>query len=193
MIVCSSTATSQRINWPVPSPHRKWHCTHARADGVFGVQAPSNGGGPLGIGTSSLAPSLQEEPDPMSPHRRVASPPACLEHRLTSLDGVVPEHPPPGQRDWVISLSAVERTNRHPLRMSCRGVGFELKEQLLIIAHSPSHTTPCVSGGSSMARCLVGMSMNLALVPPPTLVLCRSDDEGIRNSPLRRWLPTHRA
>ena len=129
----------------------------------------------------------------MSPHRRVASPPAFLEHRLTSLDGVVPEHPPPGQRDWVISLSAVERTNRHPLRMSCRGVRFELKEQLLIIAHSPSHTTPCVSGGSSMARCLVGMSMNLALVPPPTPVLCRSDDEGIRNSPLRRWLPTHRA
>ena len=130
---------------------------------------------------------------PKSTHWWRTPPPARFKHRLPRFNGVVPEHPPPGQRDWVISLSAVERTNRHPLRMSCRGVGFELKEQLLIIAHSPSHTTPCVSGGSSMARCLVGMSMNLALVPPPTPVLCRSDDEGIRNSPLRRWLPTHRA
>ena len=70
----------------------------------------------------------------MSPHRRVASPPACLEHRFPGFDGVVPEHPPPGLGDWVIRRPPVKRTNSHPFRVSCRGVGPELANQLLLRA-----------------------------------------------------------
>ena len=72
-------------------------------DGVFGVQAPSNDLCREGHWASArqlwlLYPAIPEEPDPMSPHRRGASPPAGLEHRLPGLDGVVPEHPPLGLR-----------------------------------------------------------------------------------------------
>ena len=92
--------------------------------------------GPLGIGAWNLAPFSQGEPDPMSPpHRWTAPPPACFEHRLPSLDGVVSEHPLPGLGDRVVRWPPVERANRHPLRVSCRGIGLELANQLLLITN----------------------------------------------------------
>ena len=59
-------------------------------DGVFGVQAPSNDLCREGHWASArqlwlLYPAIPEEPDPMSPHRRGASPPAGLEHRRVAL------------------------------------------------------------------------------------------------------------
>ena len=119
------------------------HCTHAKADGVLGDPPPSNDlcqEGPLGIGACSLAPFSQGEPGPMSPDRRGASPPACFEHRLPRLDGVVPEHPSTCHRfrwpGWHPSIGA----HRDPLRMSGRCVGLELNDLLLIKIRQPSLT-----------------------------------------------------
>ena len=89
----------------------------------------------LGIGTRLASFRAGQEPGPMSPHRWTAPPPACCEHRLPSLDGVVSEHPLPGLGDRVVRWPPVERANRHPLRVSCRGIGLELANQLLLITN----------------------------------------------------------
>ena len=76
-------------------------------------------------------------------------------------------------------------TYGHPLRVSCRGVGFELTDQLLMIAHSPSLTTPWGSGGSSMARCLVGMVVILPWCPRRRSYCA---DPMTRESGIHRWV-----
>ena len=96
--------------------------------------------GPLGIGACSLAPFSQGEPGPMSPHRWAASPPACFEHRLPRLDGVVPEHPPEGHWFWGPGRHPSIGAHRDPLRMSGRCVGLELNDLLLIKIRQPSLT-----------------------------------------------------
>ena len=72
---------------------------------------------------------------PKSTHWWRTPPPARFKHRLPRFNGVVPEHPPPGLRDRVVRRAPVKGTYGHPLRVSCRGIGLELANQLLLITN----------------------------------------------------------
>ena len=54
-----------------------------------------------------------------------AAPPARLLHRLPSLNGVVPQHPPPSHRLWWAGRNIAVRPDGDPLRVDRRRVGLE--------------------------------------------------------------------
>ena len=74
-------------------------------------------------------------------HRRGAAPPARLLHRLPSLNGVVPQHPPPSHRLRWAGRSVAVRPDGDPLRVDRRCVGLEVTELLLLLGIQPPHTT----------------------------------------------------
>ena len=76
-----------------------------------------------------------------STHRRGAALPARLLHRLPSLNGVVPQHPPPSQRLWWAGRNVAVRPDGDPLRMLGRRVGLEVTELLLLLGIQPTFTT----------------------------------------------------
>ena len=74
-------------------------------------------------------------------NRRGAAPPPCLLHRLPSLNGVVPQHPPPSHRFWWAGRNVAAGPDGYPLRMRRRRVGLEVTEHLLLLGVQPPFTT----------------------------------------------------
>ena len=67
------------------------------------------------------------------PNRRgTASPPRLL-HRLPSLNGVVPQHPPPSHRLWWAGRYVAVGPDGDPLSVDRRRVGLEVTELLLLL------------------------------------------------------------
>ena len=79
-----------------------------------------------------------------SAHRRRTALPTCFQHRLPCFDGVVPQHPSTGLRDWIVRRSPVKRPQDHPLGRRRRHIGFELNNLVLIGVHKPT-LTPCTN------------------------------------------------
>ena len=76
-----------------------------------------------------------------SAHWRGAAPPARLLHRLPSLNGVVPQHPPPSHRLRWAGRNVAVGPDGYPLRMHGRRVGLEVTELLLLLGIQPPFTT----------------------------------------------------
>ena len=76
-----------------------------------------------------------------SAQRRRTAPPARLLHRLPSLNGVVPQHPPASHRLWWAGRNVAVRPDGDPLRMLGRRVGLEVTELLLLLGIQPTFTT----------------------------------------------------
>ena len=76
-----------------------------------------------------------------STHWRGAAPPARLLHRLPSLNGVVPQHPPPSHWLWWAGRNVAVRPDGDPLRLHGRRVGLEVAELLLLLGIQPPLTT----------------------------------------------------
>ena len=76
-----------------------------------------------------------------SAHRRGAAPPARLLHRLPSLNGVVPQHPPPSHRLRRAGRNVAVGPDGYPLRVDRRRVGLEVTELLLLLGVQPTLTT----------------------------------------------------
>ena len=74
------------------------------------------------------------------PHKRGAAPPARLLHRLPSLNGVVPQHPPTSHRLWWAGRNVAVGPDNDPLRMHRRRIGLEVTELLLLLGVQPSLT-----------------------------------------------------
>ena len=74
-------------------------------------------------------------------HRRRATPPARLPHRLPSLNRVVPQHPPPSHRLWRAGRNVAVGPDGYPLRVDRRRVGLEVTELLLLLGIQPPLTT----------------------------------------------------
>ena len=70
-----------------------------------------------------------------------AKPPARLLHRLPSLNGVVPQHPPPSHRLRRAGRNPAVGPNGDPLRMHGCRVGLEVTELLLLLGIQPPLTT----------------------------------------------------
>ena len=73
--------------------------------------------------------------------RRRTAPPACLLHRLPSLNGVVPQHPPTSHRLWWAGRSVAVRPDGYQLSVNRRRVGLEVTELLLLLGVQPPFTT----------------------------------------------------
>ena len=73
----------------------------------------------------------------LSAHSRWAAPPARLLHRLPSLNGVVPQHPPPSHRLRVAGRNVAVGPDGYPLRVDRRRVGLEVTELLLLLGIHP--------------------------------------------------------
>ena len=67
----------------------------------------------------------------------MAWPPARLFHSVPRLDGVVPEHPSPGQRDRWAGRNPAIGSHRHPFGMNGGCVWLELHHLLLLSVHKP--------------------------------------------------------
>ena len=76
-----------------------------------------------------------------SAHWRGAAPPARLLHRLPSLNGVVPQHPPASHRLRRAGRNVAVGPDGDPLRMNGRRVGLEVTELLLLLGIQPPLTT----------------------------------------------------
>ena len=64
---------------------------------------------------------LATAPNPVgmpSTHRWKALAPTRLEHRLPHLNGVMPQHPSAGLRNWVVRWTPMEGSQQDPLTMS---------------------------------------------------------------------------
>ena len=68
-----------------------------------------------------------------SAHRRGAAPPTRLQHRLPSLNRVVPQHSSARLRYRVIRWTPVKRPQDHPLPVTGWCIGFELDDLLLLL------------------------------------------------------------
>ena len=68
-----------------------------------------------------------------SSDRRGAAPPARLLHRLPSLNGVVPQHPPPSHRHRRPGRNVAVGPDGDPLRVHRRRVGLEAAKCLLLL------------------------------------------------------------
>ena len=77
----------------------------------------------------------------VSTHRRGAASPARLPHRLPSLNGVVPQHPPTSHRLRRAGRNVAVRPDGYPLRVNRRRVGLEVTELLLLLGIQPPFTT----------------------------------------------------
>ena len=88
-----------------------------------------------------LGPSVLAKVDCSSAHRRGASPTACFQHRAPSLNGVVPQHPPPSHRLWWAERNVAVGPDGDPLRVHSRRVGLEVTELLLLLGVQPPLTT----------------------------------------------------
>ena len=85
----------------------------------------------------SLGPLLPQS----SAHRRREAPPTRLPHRLPSLNGVVPQQPPPSHRLWWAGRNVAVGPYGYPLSMHRRRVGLEVTELLLLLGIQPPFTT----------------------------------------------------
>ena len=74
-------------------------------------------------------------------NRRGAASPARLPHRLPSLNGVVPQHPPPSHRLRRAGRNVAVRPDGDPLSVHRRRVGLEVAELLLLLGIQPPFTT----------------------------------------------------
>ena len=76
-----------------------------------------------------------------SAHRRGAASPACLLHRLPSLNRVVPQHPPPSHWLRRAGRNVAVAPDGYPLSVERRRVGLEVTELLLLLGIQPPLTT----------------------------------------------------
>ena len=76
-----------------------------------------------------------------STHMRREASPARLLHRLPSLNGVVPQHPPTSHRLRGAGWNVAVGPDRDPLRVHRRRVGREVTELLLLLGIQPPFTT----------------------------------------------------
>ena len=74
-------------------------------------------------------------------NRRGAASPARLPHRLPSLNGVVPQHPPTSHRLRWAGRNVAVRPDGDPLSVDRRRVGLEVTELLLLLGIQPTFTT----------------------------------------------------
>ena len=70
-----------------------------------------------------------------------AAPPARLLHRLPSLNGVVPQHPPPSHRLRRAGRNVAVGPYGYPLSVDRRRVGLEVTKLLLLLGVQPPLTT----------------------------------------------------
>ena len=113
-------------------------CWQTSCHGSFGVanRWPSSCRGSNHLWEDTSALRLRTSSD-----RRRAAPPARLLHRLPSLNGVVPQHPPPSHRLRRAGRNVAVGPDGHPLRMHGRRVGLEVTELLLLLGIQPPFTT----------------------------------------------------
>jgi hypothetical protein len=62
-------------------------------------------------------------------------------HRLPSLNGVVPQHPPPSHRFWWAGRNVAVGPDGYPLRVDRRRIGLKVTELLLLLGVQPPFTT----------------------------------------------------
>ena len=146
-------------------------------------------------------------------NRRRAAHPACLAHRLPSLNRVVPQQPSPSHRLRRAGRNVAVCPDGYPLRMHRRCVGLEVTELLLLlgiqpplttslfwrlvkaavlVGHTPVlsqtgwHTEPC-----AMKRLLLLLTPLLVSANPVSAWERFDPDEGYKNcvdTALREWL-----
>ena len=74
------------------------------------------------------------------PNGRGAAPQACYQHRLPSLNGVVPQHPTKSHRLRRARWNLAVGPDGDPLRIHRRRVGLEVTELLLLLGIQPPFT-----------------------------------------------------
>ena len=78
-----------------------------------------------------------------SAHQRRTEPPTRLLHSLPSLNGVLPQQPPPSHRLRRAGRNVAVRPNGDPLRVHGRRVGLEVTGLLLLLGiQLPLTTSP---------------------------------------------------
>ena len=88
--------------------------------------------------TASISLETGNSKQSGSANRRMALTPARFQHRLPSLDCIVPKHSPACLWDWVIRWPPMKRPQDHPLPMDRWNVWFELHDLLLIGVGQPA-------------------------------------------------------